>query len=132
MLIYDPLAPPDPETWLELDEQERIALVAGYHRRAKIDMPEPRLHAIAHVVVENQVAMGDAVRTAATIRRLQEEGLDRHQAVHAVGTIVMGMMHRLLHPDGDRPANVQATLDAQMDTLTAGAWLAGDALPAEG
>jgi len=30
MLRYDPLEAPDPEEWLELDEQERIDLVLEY------------------------------------------------------------------------------------------------------
>jgi hypothetical protein len=28
---YDPSVPPDPQAWLQLDEQERIDLVAAYH-----------------------------------------------------------------------------------------------------
>ena len=34
MTKYDPERAPNPEEWLELDEQERIILAEQYHRRA--------------------------------------------------------------------------------------------------
>jgi hypothetical protein len=52
---YDPLEAPDPEEWLELDEQERIDLVRDYHRRAGIRLPNEKLHAI----VEAQIASAE-------------------------------------------------------------------------
>ena len=56
---YDPSQPPDPNEWLELDEQERSLLVEDHHRRARIDLPNATLHATMHVVVENQLAAND-------------------------------------------------------------------------
>jgi hypothetical protein len=57
---YDASKSPDPEQWLELDESDRIDLVKRYHIRAKRPVGEnERLHAAAHVIVENRVAMGD-------------------------------------------------------------------------
>ena len=35
---------------------------------------------MAHVVVENQVALGEATPVPATLDRLMDEGLDRHDA----------------------------------------------------
>jgi hypothetical protein len=32
---YDAARAPNPEAWLELDEQDRIDTVIAYHRRAK-------------------------------------------------------------------------------------------------
>jgi len=50
---YDPQNPPDREGWLSLDESEQIEIVLQYHRRARVRLPNARLHATMHVVVEN-------------------------------------------------------------------------------
>jgi hypothetical protein len=56
MKRYDPLKPPDPEEWLVLDETERINLVREHHRRARVRLPNAQIHALIHVIVENQSA----------------------------------------------------------------------------
>ena len=85
---YDPEVAPDPSRWQELDEDERIMLAEAYHWRAGIEVPSMTAHAIVHVIIENQVAMGDESPTRRTIERLMVEGLDRHEAVHAVGSVL--------------------------------------------
>jgi hypothetical protein len=60
-----PLNAPDPHEWLGLDEQERIDEVVAYHRRNHLPMGgSANLHGISHIVVENQIAMGDPGRPA--------------------------------------------------------------------
>jgi hypothetical protein len=59
MKIYDPLKPPKPEEWQSMDEQQRLDLVESFHRRARIRLPDAKVHAVIHAVVENQVALGD-------------------------------------------------------------------------
>lgn len=81
---YDPERAPKAAEWLALDEQERIALAEKYHRVARIKMPNVKMHAIAHAVVENQIAEGyEPVVRAMT--RLISTGLSRHDALHAIG-----------------------------------------------
>ena len=81
---YDPFTAPPTEQWLALDEAHRMTLIEQYHRRAKIRLPRPRVHAAIHAAVETQLAMQlHAVVDA--LARLQAEGLDRHDAVHAIG-----------------------------------------------
>jgi uncharacterized protein YoaH (UPF0181 family) len=41
-----------------------------------------------HVIVENQLTTGDPPEVPATLARLMAEGLSRHEAVHAVASIV--------------------------------------------
>lgn len=84
---YEPSKTPDSAEWLALDEQERVALVEEFHRRARVDLPNVKLHATMHVVVENQLALNDepVVRGLA---RLIKEGLTRHDAIHAIGSVV--------------------------------------------
>jgi hypothetical protein len=86
---YEPLRFPDPRTWLSLDESERIALVRKFHEHSD-DLLAPdalELHSSLHVVVENQIAM-EIEPVPATISRLIQEGLDRHEAIHAVGAVI--------------------------------------------
>ena len=59
MQRYDPLNAPDPQQWLLLDEKERLGLVEDYHRQARVELPNAKVHAVAHVIVENQIALGE-------------------------------------------------------------------------
>ena len=104
MRRYDPMQAPDPEDWLALDEQERISFALGYHRRPEVKLPNAQVHAVIHAVVETQIAMGDEIPVSRTVERLQEEGLDRHDAIHAVGSVLIKHMHALMNKntlDGD-------------------------------
>jgi hypothetical protein len=120
---YDPHRAPEPATWLAMDEEERQLHVRLAHARAGVDLPDRRgvLHASMHVVVENQIAEGQPPDTAATVARLQREGLGRHDAVHAVAGVFAADMHDLLtnqrEYDQDRYA-------AALRALTADGWLA--------
>jgi len=86
---YDLNQPPDPEEWLALDEGTRILLVMEYHSKTGEVMPNEHLHAVIHTVIENQVALGDEYPVKRTINRLISEGLDRHDAIHAVGSVLI-------------------------------------------
>jgi len=91
---YDPFTEPDAQEWLALDEQERVDMVVASHRRAGIHFPREQVHAIIHVIVENQIADPELpVRRIA--QRLMSEGLDRHEAVHAIGSVLAGHLHDL-------------------------------------
>jgi len=59
MQRYDPLEAPDPDEWLALGEQERLDLVQEYHRRARIRLPNAKVHAVLHAIVEAQIALAD-------------------------------------------------------------------------
>lgn len=52
-------------------------------------MPDVHLHAIIHAVVENQIAMGDEYPVQKTSKRLVREGLNRHNAIHPIGSVLM-------------------------------------------
>jgi hypothetical protein len=56
---YNPDTSPTPTDWLRTDEGDRIELVSAYHRGKKIKLPNAQLHAVIHVVVENQLALGE-------------------------------------------------------------------------
>lgn len=106
---YDPDRAPDPVRWNALAELDRIALVERYHRRARIHLPAPTVHATFHVVVENQVALGNETPVVEAIERLMGEGLSRHDALHAVAWVLADHMHRALstHEPVDNEAYFQ-------------------------
>lgn len=85
---YDPLHSPNPDEWLALEETTRIILVLEYHTKSGEEMKSDHVHAVIHTVVENQVALGDKYPVKNAIERLMDEGLDRHDAIHAVGSVL--------------------------------------------
>jgi hypothetical protein len=121
MRRYDPLAAPAPEEWLALDEGERIRLVDEYHRRARVRLPDRKAHAIFHSVIENQIAAGDEIPVRRTLARLMDEGLDRHEAIHAIGMALSEHIWNLWH--GSEPkADPNAPYFAALERLTAEEW----------
>ena len=116
---YDPLQPVDAEAWGALDEQAKIACVKDYHRRHHIRLPNQQVHALIHVIVENQIAIGDSFPARATQERLIREGLDRHEAVHALGTVLAGEMFHVMKEK--RPSN-PLDYEEKLNELTASAW----------
>lgn len=86
---YDPLQAPDPEEWIALEETERIELVLAYHTQSESDMPNAYLHSTIHAVIEYQIAEGEKYPVKETLERLMQQGLDRHEAIHAIGSVLI-------------------------------------------
>jgi Domain of unknown function (DUF1841) len=120
-MCYEANEQPHSESWLELDETERIDQVIDYHRRTKVQLENPELHAMTHVVVENQVALREATPVPTTLDRLMAEGLDRHEAIHAIGSILMSIVFDAVRKadDGD---DINANYSRELATLTATGW----------
>jgi len=120
-LQYDPDQHLDPDAWLAFDEFERIEAVKEYHRRAKVRLPNANLHATTHVIVENQVALGDAYPVRSVLLRLMEEGLTRHDAIHAIGLVLAERLFAGLREEG-QPADLNAEYVEKLNRLTAESW----------
>jgi hypothetical protein len=120
MNTYNPNVAPDPDTWNALEETERVRIVEQYHKRKRIRMPNRRAHAIFHVIVENQIAMGDELNVACTLDRLMSEGLDRHEALHAVGSVLAEHMHSMM--SGEPEDFSESRYSSDLDDLTAEKW----------
>jgi hypothetical protein len=119
---YDPDKPVDPEEWMALAEDEREYLVEQYHCKNRIKMPNLRMHAMFHVVVENQIALGDDVPAKKTLARLIGEGLSRHDAVHAIGSVLASHMFNLIK-HGSPGTDPNVDYYRQLNELTAEDWL---------
>jgi hypothetical protein len=121
MTGYDPLKAPSSEEWLDLDESKRMLLVEGYHRHARIPLPNARAHAVFHVIVENQVALGDVTPVRETLRRLMMEGIDRHEAIHAVASVLSEHMNELIG-GALQQSDSNASYFASLAKLTVKSW----------
>jgi hypothetical protein len=118
---YDPARPVDAERWAKIDEYERLAAVEAYHRRLGVRNPSDKMHASIHVVVENQIAMGDSFPAERVLKRLMAEGLTRHEAVHAIGTVVASTLYSALR-DKPEPSQMNAAYLEKLEALTAEKW----------
>jgi hypothetical protein len=121
MWKYNPDHEPDSAKWLALDEDLRLRAVREYHQKIRVKLPSLEAHAIAHVIVENQLAEGlpEAKRTLA---RLLDEGLGRHDAIHAIGSVMMEHLWNLMNKPRD-PGDLNAPYLAALNKLTAESWL---------
>ena len=121
LLRYDPYEHTDSDAWLKLDESERAQLVVRYHRQQRIRLPNETVHALIHMIVENQIALGDAFPAKDVLFRLMSEGLDRHQAVHAIGSVLSEIFFRAMNEE-----NVNCDLNAdyvdKLKALSAESW----------
>ena len=129
---YNPEIEPTGRSWLALDEQERIALAESFHRRANIELPDVKAHAVFHAIVENQIALkvGAVVRA---VPRLVKQGLSRHDAIHAVASVLAEHLHDQANTEMEDSSEVSnARYEASVERLNATEWLvkyrsAGDA-----
>jgi hypothetical protein len=94
LMTYDPNEKPNAEEWLAIDDSERIALVAEYHKRNKLKAMNKKMHASIQAIVENQIAEG-IPQVTETLARLMAEGLGRHEALHAIGDVLADYILRL-------------------------------------
>jgi hypothetical protein len=91
---------------------------------ARVRGPNAKAHAVIHVIVENQFALGDELPLKRTLQRLMSEGLDRHDALHAVGSVLIGHISDLLAaPEAEAGADPNPLYYAALDQLTAKDWL---------
>ena len=123
MKLYDPLEAPNPEEWLSLDEAERIRLVKDYHSRACA--PRTQRCTPWRMSSSAQIALGDELPVRRKAQRLMAEGLDRHEALHAIGSVVMEHVFEILRTPGpvlDPKADPNAAYFAALEKLTIEEW----------
>lgn len=117
--VYDVSRGPNAAEWLVLEESARIALVAEAHRRSRASVGgNEEAHASIHVVVEDRLAMGHTAVVAA-YDRCRAAGVDRHNAIHALASVVTNHMVAVLesHAGFD-----QATADRDFEAIDPERW----------
>ena len=123
---YDADVPPVATEWLALDADERTLLVERYHREARIKLPKRArsFHALIHTIVENQLSLEDQAVVRETLARLSSEGLTRHEAIHAIGSVLVGYFHDLLGKNKPTPQE-HAPYYAALRDIDAKKWREG-------
>ncbi|MDH3981489.1 MAG: hypothetical protein OES84_01165 [Kiritimatiellaceae bacterium] len=99
MTKYDPSNAPSPSEWNDLSENQKLDMIKAYHEMIGLPVPNINFHAGLHLIVESQIAMGDAIPVNKEFTRLLSEGADRHAAIHAVATAFKHLKEKAeLHP----------------------------------
>ena len=119
---YDAESAPDPVEWLATTEEGRLAAVRRHHQNAQHDPGSPQLHAAIHVAVETQLAERHPSATDA-MSRLVATGLRRHEALHAIGSVVAVEMFDIVKSKRTHDPEAYAR---KLQDLTAAAWRKGD------
>jgi hypothetical protein len=99
------------------DSDDRRLLIEGEHSEyhaalldpafgGEIDGVNPRLHIAVHEVVANQLWEGDPLETWQAAKRLRAAGVDRHDILHQLGSVVTTQLHGAL--TGGQPVDVAA------------------------
>ena len=112
---------PDPATWLALDESHRLVLIEEYVEEFEKEISDEaiRIHASAHLTVENQLAMNEK-ETVDAYLRLRRQGLKRHETIHAIGAIIIEDIYEVVN--NDQPS---FRYKNRLRKLTAKRWLKG-------
>lgn len=96
MQDYNPLEAPNRRDWLSMDEAERIVLIRQYHEETGEYGGSLDAHAAIHCAIETQLAMKTPAVCDA-LGRLLDQGLHRHDVIHAIGSILAKHIHDLLN-----------------------------------
>jgi hypothetical protein len=118
---YDPDAGPEPSAWLELDRGERIDAVRAWRRREGVEVSNERMFAAMLATAETQVARGDEMPVAATLRRLMDQGMTRREAIHAITTILAETTYDAFYGETS-PSDPNAAYFTELEHLTPESW----------
>ena len=124
MYEYDPSIEPDKDAWLEATESERLSAVLEFHENSNDSLDESALniHSSIHVIVENQLAMGVELLPE-TMEKLMRQGLDRHEAIHAIGAIMCEDINEILR--GEKAEFSPKQYRRKLEKITAKRWRKG-------
>jgi len=118
-LSYDPDLP-QPE-WNQLTGEEKELLAINHVEAREPHVGSRSEHARFHVIVEDQIAMGEETPAAATLDRLMGEGLSRHESIHAIASIIM---EEVLASMNEGIKRTEEDYFESLGNLTAARWFA--------
>jgi len=84
-------------------------------------VPNVTLHATLHAIVEAQIALEDETPARHTAQRLIDDGLDRHEAIHAIALALVEFMRDLMNAP-ELGTDPNAPYFAALERLTADDW----------
>jgi hypothetical protein len=107
--------------WLDQDEIDRSDAITEYHKKLKIKLPSIRLHTLFHLIVENQLAEG-IKEVQNKLEELMVDGLNRHDAIHAIGSVLSEQMYIIMKEKPDK-SDMNKEYFNKLSKLTAKSWL---------
>lgn len=120
---YDPDVPPDPQAWLAMDESSRISLINSCHASHGEFGESLLAHAAMHAAIETQLASSEPVEATQALQRLVDAGLSRHDAVHAIGTVLADFIFAMLKSPDEAQGFDQSAYASALSDLTVSSWL---------
>ncbi len=97
--------------WHDLWDQ----LVESPGREVERDGVNPVVHIMFHGVVENQLAEDDPKETRLVLDALMQQGLDRHEAIHRIASVVTGEFFNVMTTN--RPFDETAYVTELLDLI---------------
>jgi len=125
MNAYNPQIAPNREQWLESSEFDRIDAVREFHDTDEDNDLEDNalsIHSSIHVIVENQLAM-EIELLPETLAKLMRQGLDRHDAIHAIGAIISDDIFSII--SGEKTEFSPKEYRGKLAKITAKRWRKG-------
>lgn len=121
MQYYNPLKAQNRRSWLSMDEAERVELIRQYHEQNGEYGESLDTHAAIHCAVETQISMETPVVCEA-LGRLLDQGLNRHDAIHAIGTVLAEHIHDLLSQKEDAETDPNEQYYERLSRFNADDW----------
>lgn len=121
MQSYNPSKTPNRRDWLSMDEAERVELISQYHEENGEYGESLEAHAAIHCAVETQIAM-KTPEVCDALGRLLGHGLHRHDAIHAIGSILAEHINDLLSRKEDVEDNPNKKYYERLSRLNASDW----------
>ena len=118
---YNPGKNPKPREWLALSEITRLDLISQFHEDHGEFGESMEAHAGIHAVVETQLAM-NVPNARSALGRLRKSGLTRHDAIHAIGTVLAEHMHELTTNQDVSPDEANSRYYERLRTFTREDW----------
>lgn len=103
---YDPDKTPAPAEWKQLSQEKQKELIKAYHDMIGIPVPNIEKHVTLHLIVEDQIAMGDSIPVGNEVSRLLKEGAGRHTVIHAVANAFVRLQEKGKEHPSIRPSPV--------------------------
>lgn len=121
VLDYDPERALDKGAWLDLDEGEQLEIVMAFHE-SHVELGDSLDgHAAIHVTIETQIAT-DTPEVMAALARLMKQGLTRHGAIHAIGSVFFESVQELLASDDSEGEDANERYYAKLSSISADDW----------
>lgn len=125
MRSYNPAKSPDRAEWRALSERDRIDLIYEYHDFIGETGENMEAHAAIHAAIETQIAE-DVPEIRVTLGRLRKQGLNRHDAIHALGSILAQHMQNIINSSYEDGVDQNAQYSMMLASFDVADWYADE------